>query len=101
MYTRYSNEIPMAGYTYVFGVKQHWKTSGNTVRRLGMLKIKDVWRPLTGSRLQITYRSVRIHDGNEIPRAIPMFSRSGNTERLVRIYTVRRLGMLEIKDGGH
>ena len=35
-----SNEIPN-GYTHVFGVGQHGETSGNTVRRLDMLEIKD------------------------------------------------------------
>ena len=29
------------GYTHVFEVGQHGETSGNTVRRLGMLEIKD------------------------------------------------------------
>ena len=41
------------------------------------------------------------NDHNKIPTALSMFSVSENTERLVWIHTVLRLGMLEIKDGGH
>ena len=41
------------------------------------------WRPLTGSSSEITYISARMHDSNEIPTATLMFSRRGNTERLV------------------
>ena len=41
------------------------------------------WRPLTGSRLKITYPSARIHDSNVIPTAIPMFSALGHTSRLL------------------
>jgi len=43
------------------------------------------WRPLTGSRQQITYISARIHDSNGIPKATPMFPGSGNTNRLMGI----------------
>ena len=43
------------------------------------------WRPLTGSRFEIRYISARIHDSNEIPTAMHMFSGPGNTERLLRI----------------
>ena len=32
--------------------------------------------------------SVRIHDSEEFPTAMPMFSESGNTERLVGILSV-------------
>jgi len=31
------------------------------------------WRPLTGSRYEITYISARIHDSNEISTATPTF----------------------------
>jgi len=39
-------------------------------------KINQLWLPLTGIRFEITYISASIHDSNEIPTAIPMFSRS-------------------------
>jgi len=42
------------------------------------------WLPLTGSRYEITQISASIHDRNEIPTAIPMFSRSGDTTKLLR-----------------
>jgi len=37
------------------------------------------WPTLTGSTYKISHISASIHDINEIPTAIPMFSRSGNT----------------------
>jgi len=43
------------------------------------------WRPLTGSRKDITYISARIHDSNGIPNATPMFPGSGNTDRLLEM----------------
>jgi len=46
------------------------------------------WRPVTGSEYGITFISACIHDSNEIPRAILMFSKSGittATTALVRI----------------
>jgi len=42
------------------------------------------WLPLTGSRYEITYISACIHNSNEIPTAIPMFSTLGNTIILLR-----------------
>ena len=55
-----------------------------------MGKLSDVWvvgnqrwRPMTGSRQELTYISARIHNSNESQKAIPMFSESDNTERLV------------------
>jgi len=42
------------------------------------------WLTLTGGRYEITYISASIHDINEIPTAVPMFSTSGNTIRLLR-----------------
>ena len=82
--------------------------SGNTKRLVGILsdvRINRRWRPVPGSRNEITYVSASIHDSNEISTAIPMFLGSGNTKRLVgRLSsgkTVRRLSKSEIKDGGH
>jgi len=37
----------------------------------------------TGSGYEITYISACIHDNNEISKAIPMFSMSSNTTRLI------------------
>jgi len=45
----------------------------------------QIWRPLTGSRLEIMYISAHIHDSNEIPTATPLFPGSGNTDRLLGI----------------
>ena len=45
-------------------------------------------QPLTGSRFEIKFILARIHDSNEIPTAILMYSGGqarGNKERLVRI----------------
>ena len=44
------------------------------------------WRWMTGSRNNITYISASIHDSNEIPTVIPMFSGSG--------YAIRQLQRL-------
>jgi len=56
------------------------------------------WLTLTGSRCEITFISASIHDSNEIPTVIPMFSTLGNTIRLLR----RMLDMVmgDIEDGG-
>ena len=43
------------------------------------------WWSKTGSRYDITHISACIHDRNEIPTAIPMFSGSGYTIKLLRI----------------
>ena len=43
----------------------------------------EIWRPFTGSRYVITFTLACIHDSNEIPTAIPMFSGSGYTSELV------------------
>jgi len=42
------------------------------------------WLPLTGSCCEITHILASIHNRNEIPTAIPVFSTSGNTIRLIR-----------------
>ena len=42
------------------------------------------WRPLTGSRKDITHISAYIHGSNKLLTAIPMFSGSGYTTRLLR-----------------
>jgi len=47
-------------------------------------KVNQRRLPLTGSRYEITYISASIHDSNEIPTAIPMFLRSGDTNKLLR-----------------
>ena len=47
-----------------------------------------------------TYVLACVPDSNEIPTAKPMFSRPGNTERLVKIFS-DVLGLLEIQDGGY
>jgi len=43
------------------------------------------WRPLTGSRYEITYISTSTHDSNEISTATPTFPRSSNSVKLVPI----------------
>jgi len=43
------------------------------------------WRPLTGSRYEITHITARIHDSNKISTATPTFSRSSNYMELVSI----------------
>jgi len=58
---KYSEECPMYGY----GINQRWL-------------------PITGSIYEITRISAYIHDRNEIPTAIPMFTRSGNTSEVLR-----------------
>jgi len=48
------------------------------------------WLPITGSRYKLSHISASIHDRNEIPTAILMFSRSGNMTRvLTRMTDVR------------
>ena len=42
------------------------------------------WRPITGSRNDITQIWASMHDRNEIPTAISMFSGSGNKTRLLQ-----------------
>jgi len=42
-----------------------------------------IWRPLTGSGLEITHISAHIYDSNEIPTATPMFPESANRYRLL------------------
>ena len=42
------------------------------------------WRPLTGSRNDITHISACMHYHNESPTTISMFSGSGNKTRLLR-----------------
>jgi len=76
--------------------RDYWECSPMS-RRVGNQR----WRPLTGSRQEITYISARIHDSNVIPTATPMFSGSCNTDRLLHGNTVLCLGVLEIEDGGH
>ena len=61
--------------------------SGNTERLVRILSdvCKSKMAAIIGSRWEITHVSARAHDRNELPTSIPMFSGSGNTERLVRI----------------
>jgi len=47
--------------------------------------VNQSWRPLIGSRYEITYISARTHDSNEISTATLTFSRSSNSVELVPI----------------
>ena len=70
--------------SHVFERMQHGETSGETARRLGVSEIEDGGHlPEVETTKRITQPS--IHDSNEISTAIPMFSGSGNTERLMGI----------------
>jgi len=78
---RNGNEIPTA--------MPMFSRSGNTTEVLQSMpdvRIGDNqrWLPITGSRYEITHISAYIHERNEIPMAIPMFSRSGNTTEVLR-----------------
>jgi len=76
-----SNEIPTA-------IPMFLRSSNTTeiLRRIPDVRIGDKlkWLPISGSRYEITHISASIHDRNEIPTAIPMFSRSGDTTKLLR-----------------
>jgi len=63
--------------------------SGNPTRLLRIMPMfgkrrNQRWLTLTGSWNGITYISAFVHDINEIPTAVPMFSTSGNTIWLLR-----------------
>ena len=50
------------------------------------------WQPVTVSRYDITHISACMHDSNEIPTAIPMFSGSDNeTRQLWRLPDVLKM----------
>jgi len=56
------------------------------------------WRPLTGSRYEITYISARVHDFNEISTATPPIF---DVQQLsgTSLNTARRKRKSEIQDG--
>jgi len=56
------------------------------------------WRPLTGSRYEITYISAHIHDSNEVSTA---YSDIFEVQKLsgTSLNTARRKRKLEIQDG--
>jgi len=47
--------------------------------------VNQRWRPLTGSRYEITYISARTDDSNEISTATPTFLRFSNSVELFSI----------------
>jgi len=62
-------------------------------------RLSDVWirekskmAAINRKLIEITYISASIHDSNEITTAIPMFSRSGNTNELLRRMPDVRIG---------
>ena len=57
----------------------------------GILVVNQRWRHVTGSRNDIMYISACIHDKNEIPTAIPLFSGLGNMEELRRTLSDRKV----------
>ena len=86
-YIHDSNKIPTA--KPCFRTRATQKTSINcpTPAYVGNQR----WRPLTGSRNDITYISASIHDSNEISTAMPVFSGSNKTDRLVGILSHVRI----------
>ncbi|HEY5139360.1 MAG TPA: hypothetical protein VIJ25_08610, partial [Methylococcales bacterium] len=63
---------------HVFGVQQHIGAIVNTVRTNRKWKIQD-----GGHQTGTTYNSACGQDSNEMSTAIPMFSASGNTTKLL------------------
>jgi len=59
--------------------------------------VSQRWRPLTGSRYEITYISARTDDNNEISTANPTFSRFSNSVRGTSPNTARRKRKSEIQ----
>jgi len=47
--------------------------------------VNQGWRPLTGSRYDVTYISARTHDYNEISTGTPTFLRSCHSVEIVPI----------------
>jgi len=97
----YSEECSMCGKLRNQIWRQNEETSLITDRCLIQQEVLNgthlifiwVWLTITGSRYEITYISASTHDINEILTAIPMFSRSGDTKKLLR-----RLSDVRIRD---